>query len=114
MSQQSPQLSAFMTAACAPIAAPRTDAHARRLALAPEQAARCIARNAEAHSSALVAQVSRAGDDRYEVMVSVRNGTPYATARVRASDRGATAAIDLNVRSSEGNRQLVDALMAGC
>lgn len=91
---------------------PQTE-FARDFALPPEAAARCFARNAEAHSSALVANVTRARDD-YQVDVTVRNGTPYAHAAITGAGSRAKGTIRLNVQSSEGNRELVEALSEGC
>lgn len=85
----------------------------RDFLLPPEAAARCFARNAEAHSSALVADVMGSRDD-YQVKVAVRNGTPYAHAAITSAGRRAKGTIRLNVQSSEGNRELVEALSEGC
>jgi hypothetical protein len=86
-----------------------------RFARPPQQAASCFARNAEEHSSALAAQVSRPdAGGRVQVVVQVRNGATYATADLEPSGAGATGTIRLNVVSSEGNRELMRRLVEGC
>jgi hypothetical protein len=105
-----------LTLACSGCAYRSSDSHTghvHRFALRPEAAARCFARNAEEHSSALVAQVSRGGDG-YDVAVNVRNGLPYATARIESDGTGARGVIVLNVLPSQGTRELLDALVEGC
>lgn len=84
-----------------------------RFALPPDAAARCFARNAEEHSSALVAEVS-SGRGSYDVAVNLRNGLPYAAAHVESAGTGARGVIELNVRSSRGTQELLDALVYGC
>jgi hypothetical protein len=81
----------------------------------PQRAAACFARNAEEHSSALVAEVrppDRQG--RVEVIVRVKNGVTYATAELRPVGERADGTITLMVISRRGNRQLVDSLVEGC
>lgn len=78
------------------------------------EAARCFARNAEGHSSALVARVSPAGRGGYDVVVTVKNGTPYAQARIEPAAGGSTGTMTFNVQSSEGNARLRDVLVEGC
>jgi hypothetical protein len=87
----------------------------QRFAQPPQQAAACFARNAEAHSSALAAEV-RPPDRRgnVEVVVRVRNGVVYATAELRPAGSQAEGTITLMVVSKGGQRQLVDALVEGC
>jgi hypothetical protein len=105
-----------LTLACAGCAYRSSDTHTgylHRFALQPEAAARCFARNAEAHSSALVARISRGGDG-YDVAVNVRNGLPYAAAHIESGGTGARGVIELNVIPSQGTRQLLDALVEGC
>lgn len=87
----------------------------RQFAQAPQAAAACFARNARAHSSALVAEV-RAPDarGRVQVVVSVKNGVHYATAELRPAGTRAEGTIRLDVVSRNGNRQLVDMLVEGC
>ena len=87
--------------------------HTVRLQQAPAQAARCFARNAEEHSSALVAEVNSTRDGGAETIVKVKNGVVYATAEFRRASAGSSATITLMVitrRSSE----LLDALVEGC
>jgi hypothetical protein len=88
--------------------------HTHRSALPPEQAARCFARNAEEHSSALVAEVSTGSDGRADVTVRVKNGVTYATAEFRRSGAGSTGAIALMVVSSGGRSDLIQSLTEGC
>lgn len=87
--------------------------HTHRFSLPPAQAARCFARNAEEHSSALVAEVN-ARDSGAEVIVRVKNGVTYAIANFRRSNSGASGTITLMVRSSGGNYDLFGALVEGC
>lgn len=84
-----------------------------RLQLAPEQAARCIARNAEAHSGALVAEV-RASRDAAQVIVRVRNGAFYASADLERTGAGSSALIVHNVRSTGRGDDLHSILVRGC
>ena len=81
----------------------------------PQRAGACFARNAEAHSSALVAEVEPI-DARGHVAVTVRvkNGITYATADLRPAGSGAEGTITLMVVSSRGNRELVSSLVEGC
>ena|SRR5687767_13322602 len=83
--------------------------HTHRSKLAPAEAARCFARNAEEHSSALKSEVT--GGD---VIVRVKNGVTYATASYRRSGAGAQGAITLNVTSSSRRSDLFDTLVEGC
>ncbi len=85
-----------------------------RFALPPAKAASCFARNAEEHSSALVSEVSGRAAGVLEVVVRVKNGATYATARIESGASGATGTIALYVTSSRGNRELLDALVEGC
>ena len=81
----------------------------------PQRAAACFARNAEEHSSALVAEVrppDRQG--RIEVIVRVKNGVTYATAELRPVGQRAEGTLTLMVTSSRGTRQLVESLVEGC
>jgi hypothetical protein len=84
-------------------------------AQSPQRAAECFARNAEAHSSALIAEV-RPPDARghVEVIVRVKNGVTYATADVRPVGQRAEGSITLMVVSSRGNQELVRTLVEGC
>jgi hypothetical protein len=84
-----------------------------RVALPPEQAAACFARNAEEHSSALVAEV-RPGRDRAEVVVRVKNGVLYGTADFERAGTGSAATLYLNVTTSGRRSDLVDSLLEGC
>lgn len=81
----------------------------------PQRAAACFARNAEAHSSALAAEV-RAPDarGRVEVIVRVKNGVLYATADIRPAGARAEGTLTLMAISKGGTRQLVEALVEGC
>lgn len=83
--------------------------------LPPQRAAACFARNAEAHSSALAAEV-RAPDARghIEVIVRVKNGVLYATADIRPAGSRSDGILNLMVVSKGGTRQLVESLVDGC
>lgn len=103
-------------AGCGPArdeALPATVRHA--FAQPAQQAAACFARNAEAHSSALVAEV-RPPDagGRVAVVVRVRNGVTYATADIRPSGQRAEGTITLMAMSSAGTAALVRSLVEGC
>jgi len=84
-----------------------------RLTLPPLEAARCFARNAEEHSGALVAE-ARAQRDGAETIVRVKNGVTYATAEFRPSGKGSTGEVELMVRTSGRQSDLLDALFKGC
>ena len=84
-----------------------------RLRQPPEAAARCFARNAEEHSSALVSEV-RAGSNRSEVTVRVKNGLVYALATFDRAGSGSTAAVTLNVTTSGSMSDLLAELTEGC
>jgi hypothetical protein len=87
--------------------------HTFRSQQAPERAARCFARNAEEHSSALAAEVTPA-DDIARVVVRVKNGVTYATADFRRSGAGSVGSITLMVVSSGRRSDLIEALTEGC
>lgn len=109
-----PALVALAAAGCQVLPAASESEFAHRFTQPAEQAARCFARNAEAHSSALVAEVSGVARGRYEVVVRVKNGATYAIARIGGTGPAATGVVQLNVQSSRGNRELLDALVEGC
>ena len=88
--------------------------HTQRFKQAPEAAARCFARNAEDHSSALVAEVTLTRDGGAHVAVNVKNGVPYATADFRRSGAASVASIALMVRTSGRQSDLLEALVEGC
>ena len=81
----------------------------------PQRAGACFARNAEAHSSALVAEV-RPPDarGRVEVIVRVKNGVTYATVDLRPVGERADGTIALMVTTPRGTRDLVRTLVEGC
>ena len=87
--------------------------HSYRSQQAPEAAARCFARNAEEHSSALVAEVTRR-DGAADVVVRVKNGVTYATANFRAAGSGSVGSITLMVVSSGRQSDLLESLTEGC
>ena len=87
--------------------------HTVRLQLPPDRAAACFARNAEEHSSALVAEV-RQGREHAEVVVRVKNGVLYGTGDFRRAGSGSTATLTLMVMTSGRRGDLVDALVEGC
>ena len=84
-------------------------------AQSPQRAGACFARNAEEHSSALVAEV-RPPDARghVEVIVRVKNGITYATADLRPAGERADGTITLMAISSRGTQELVRLLVEGC
>jgi hypothetical protein len=105
-----------LLAGCASPFAPRTGAGTEQtmhVALPPERAAACFARNAEEHSSALVAEVNP-GRDRSQVVVRVKNGVLYAIGDFDRAGSGSTAKLTLNVTTSGSRSDLVDALLEGC
>jgi len=81
----------------------------------PQRAGACFARNAEEHSSALVAEV-RPPDarGRVEVIVRVKNGVTYATADIRPVRDAAEGTLTLMAISSRGSRELLRTLIEGC
>jgi hypothetical protein len=84
-----------------------------RLQQPPERAAACFARNAEEHSSALVAEV-RPGRDSAEVIVRVKNGILYGTGQFERAGSGSSATIALNVTTSGRRNDLIRELTEGC
>jgi hypothetical protein len=88
--------------------------HSHRFNLPPEKAARCFARNAEEHSSALMSEVRVESDGSAEVTVRVKNGVLYATADIRRAGQAASGTITLMVRTSGRRSDLLDALVQGC
>jgi hypothetical protein len=110
-------LAAALLTACAPFPA-REGAgtgsrHEVRLKLPPAKAARCFARNAEEHSSALMTEV-RAEGDSAQTIVRVKNGVTYATAQFRRAGNGSTAEVQLMVTTTGRQSDLLDALFEGC
>jgi hypothetical protein len=93
--------------------APTSSRQTVRLQLPPDQAAACFARNAEEHSSALVAEIRRAGD-RAEVIVRVKNGVHYGTGEFQRAGSGSNATLTLNVMTNSRRSDLVGALLEGC
>ncbi len=88
--------------------------HTHRSQLAPEQAGRCFARNAEEHSSALVSEVVVGRDGRTDVTVRVKNGVLYGTGEFRRAGSGSTGTIKLMVVSSGRRSDLIESLTEGC
>jgi hypothetical protein len=113
-------LAAVLLSACIPIpvssgAASGTGSrHVVRLKLPPLDAARCFARNAEDHSSALASEARAAGDGGAETIVRVKNGVTYATAQFRRAGNGSTGEVQLMVTTSGRQSDLLDALFQGC
>ena len=106
----------LIIAGCAPVgqeASPETVRHT--FAQSPQRAGACFARNAEAHSSALIAEV-RPPDARghVEVIVRVRNGVPYANVDLRPVGQRSEGTITLMAISSAGTAALVRSLVEGC
>ena len=87
--------------------------HTHRFEKPPAEAARCFARNAEEHSSALVSEVNARGDGA-EVIVRVKNGVTYATADSRRAGAGSSGRVSLMVRSSGRKDDLFGSLVEGC
>jgi hypothetical protein len=87
--------------------------HTHRSQQPPEKAARCFARNAEEHSSALMSEVTL-HDNRAEVVVRVKNGVTYAMADFRRSGAGSAGTIVLMVITSGRRSDLLDSLTKGC
>jgi len=106
----------LMFAGCALVQEDTSARTVRHLfAQSPQRAGECFARNAEEHSSALVAEV-RPPDARghVEVIVRVKNGVTYATVDLRPVGQRADGTITLMVISSRGSRELVRSLVEGC
>ncbi len=81
----------------------------------PEQAARCFARNAEEHSSALAAEVGeRDPRGRVQVVVRVKNGVVYARASFVPAGTGSEGTIQLMVLASSGRDEIARVLFEGC
>ena len=87
--------------------------HTYRSPQPPDAAARCFARNAEEHSSALTSEVTPR-DERVEVVVRVKNGVTYATADFRHAGTGSVGSIALMVVSSGRQSDLLHSLTEGC
>ena len=85
--------------------------HTHRFQQPPEKAARCFARNAEEHSSALVSEVQVRSDGGADVIVRVKNGVTYATAEI---DRAGSGTVRLMVRRSGTGQDLLEELAHGC
>jgi hypothetical protein len=84
-----------------------------RLQQPPAQAAACFARNAEEHSSALVAE-THSDANRAETVVRVKNGVLYGTASFERAGSGSNATIVLMVTSTGRRSDLIEALTEGC
>jgi hypothetical protein len=93
--------------------APTGSRNTVRLQQPPDKAAACFARNAEEHSSALVAEVHPRGDTA-EVIVRVRNGAYYGSGDFQRAGSGSSATIVLNVTTTGRRSDLMDALLEGC
>jgi hypothetical protein len=112
-------IGAALVAACIPIPLPSGatstgSRHVVRLQSPPAKAAHCFARNAEEHSSALVAEVRAKRDGRTETIVRVKNGVTYATGQFRPAGNGSTGDIELMVKTSGRQSDLLEALFQGC
>ena len=105
----------FLSACTAPPRAPGAPGSPSgvRLSSPPTEAAACFARNAEEHSSALVAEV-RPGHDRADVTVRVKNGVLYGTASFQRAGSGSAGDIRLNVTTTGRRSDLIAALTEGC
>ena len=103
-------------AACAagPASAPALgSSHSVRFQQPPHEAARCFARNAEEHSSALTSEV-QTGRDGAHVIVRVKNGVTYATADFQRVSGGSRGTVTLNVKTTGGASDLLARLVEGC
>ena len=87
--------------------------HTYRSQQPPEKAARCFARNADEHSSALVSEVTQ-HEAGVRVHVRVKNGVTYATADFRRASSGSVGTIVLMVISSGRRSDLLESLTRGC
>lgn len=106
----------LLLGACAfPRADRSTNTVTHRFTLPPQAAGACFARNAEARSSALIAEV-KPPDARghVEVIVRVKNGVLYASAELRPAGARAEGLITLMVVSRRGQAELVSSLVEGC
>ena len=108
-------LAAYLAGCASPLRPPASQGarHSQSFQQPPDRAAACFARNAEEHSSALVAEVQPGGDSA-RVVVSVKNGVLYATADFRRAGSGSTGTITLNVTTTGSRRDLIEALVEGC
>ena len=89
--------------------------HSHRFKQPSEKAARCFARNAEEHSSALMSEVQVRGDGSAEVIIRVKNGVPYAMAEIHAAGNASAGTIRLMVmRNTGSSRDLLNELVEGC
>ena len=115
-------LAAVLLSSCIPIPIPVSSGaasgtgsrHSVRLKLPPLEAARCFARNAEEHSSALAAEARAASDGGAETIVRVKNGVTYATAQFRRAGNGSTGEIQLMATTLGRQSDLLDALFQDC
>jgi hypothetical protein len=106
----------LLIAGCAPVQEDTSASTVSHMfAQPPQGAAACFARNAEAHSSALVAEI-RPADARghVEIVVRVKNGVTYATAELRPAGARARGTITLMAISLRGTGELVRSLVEGC
>ena len=106
----------LLIAGCAPVQQDTSASTVSYLfAQAPQAAAACFARYAEAHSSALIAEI-RPPDARghVEVVVHVKNGVTCATADLRPAGARARGTITLMAISLRGTGELVRSLVEGC
>lgn len=87
--------------------------HSHRFRQPPREAAQCFARNAEDHSSALVAEVASTRDGA-QVVVRVKNGVLYATADLARAGTASSGRIVLMVHTTGSRSDLLDALTRGC
>lgn len=106
----------LMTAGCSMVREERSSSPIKhQFAQPPRAAAACFARNAEAHSSALVAEVKPAdARGNVEVIVRVKNGVLYATVDLRPAGARSEGMISLMVISRRGTAELVSSLVEGC
>jgi hypothetical protein len=106
----------LMSAGCALVQEEPSSSAVRHLFVqSPQRAGACLARNAERHSSALVAEVGQAdAQGHVEVIVRVKNGVIYATADLRPAGARADGTITLMVIPSQGAPELVRSLVEGC
>src|SRR5687767_13922558 len=108
--------SVFLAAACGTPSrqsATHGSLHTVRLQQPPDAAAACFARNAEEHSSALVAEVQPRGSGA-EVIVRVKDGVLYGSGEFKRAGAGSTASIVLMVSTTGRRSDLLEMLLEGC
>ena len=106
----------LLVAGCGPVHTDRSAGTVTHQFAKPvKEAAACFARNAEEHSSALMAEVgSPDARGHVQVIVRVKNGVMYASADLRPMGQRSEGAITLMAISPKGTRELLRSLVEGC